>query len=164
VIIRQIALEDAAEFLELGRRLDEETRLMMLEPGERALTVEQQRERIEQVLASENRTVLLALSRGQVIGFLEALGGEYRRNRGTAHVVIGVLREFRGQGVGTKLFDSLEDWAHARGIHRLELTVMTHNPAVALYRRVGFEVEGTRRHSLLVDGTYVDEYYMSRLL
>ena len=42
---------------------------------------------------------------------------------------------------------------------------MTHNEAgIALYRRRGFEIEGTKKHSLLVGGRYVDEYYMARLL
>jgi RimJ/RimL family protein N-acetyltransferase len=44
------------------------------------------------------------------------------------------------------------------------LTVHTSNlQALGLYLRYGFQVEGVRRHSLLVDGRYVDEYLMSRL-
>jgi RimJ/RimL family protein N-acetyltransferase len=47
----------------------------------------------------------------------------------------------------------------------MELTVMAHNrSAVALYERSGFVVEGTRRDSMLVEGNYVDEYYMARML
>ena len=50
-------------------------------------------------------------------------------------------------------------------LHRLELTVMIHNaPAIALYQKFGFQIEGTKRASLKVDGTYVDEYVMSLLL
>jgi hypothetical protein len=42
---------------------------------------------------------------------------------------------------------------------------MTHNEAgIALYRRRGFKIEGVKKHSLLVGGWYVDEYYMARLL
>jgi len=42
---------------------------------------------------------------------------------------------------------------------------MTHNEAgIALYRRRGFEIEGIKKHSLLLGGRYVDEYYMARLL
>jgi RimJ/RimL family protein N-acetyltransferase len=42
---------------------------------------------------------------------------------------------------------------------------MTHNQArVALYKKQGFEIEGRKRHSLLVGGHYVDEYLMAKLL
>lgn len=37
-----------------------------------------------------------AESAGQLAGFAEARGGRFRRNRGTAHVVIGVLAAARG--------------------------------------------------------------------
>jgi hypothetical protein len=29
---------------------------------------------------------------------------------------------------------------------------------------MGFEIEGVKKHSLLVDGAFVDEYYMGKLL
>ena len=52
-----------------------------------------------------------------------------------------------------------------RGLHRLELTVMVHNTAaVGLYHKLGFGIEGTRKDSLLVNGAYVDEYAMAKLL
>jgi RimJ/RimL family protein N-acetyltransferase len=42
---------------------------------------------------------------------------------------------------------------------------MTHNePAVALYIKNGLEIEGTKRKSLVIDGQWVDEYYMSKIL
>jgi RimJ/RimL family protein N-acetyltransferase len=59
----------------------------------------------------------------------------------------------------------LEDWSREKGIHRLELTVMAHNTnAIGLYQKVGFQIEGTKKGSLFVDGQYVDEYYMAKLL
>jgi RimJ/RimL family protein N-acetyltransferase len=42
---------------------------------------------------------------------------------------------------------------------------MTHNEAgLALYKKMGFKIEGTKKDSLFVDGVYIDEYYMSKLL
>jgi RimJ/RimL family protein N-acetyltransferase len=55
-------------------------------------------------------------------------------------------------------------WSSSVELHRLELTVHTTNlRALNLYLRQGFQVEGVRRHSLRVDGQYVDEYLMSRI-
>ena len=79
--------------------------------------------------------------------------------------MIGILQKFTGMGIGTTLFTEAEKWARQVGIHRLELTVMSHNHAgLALYKKMGFFVEGTAKDSLLVDGTYVNEYYMAKIL
>ena len=63
------------------------------------------------------------------------------------------------------LLTELERWARNHHIHRLELTVVADNQrALALYRKMGFEQEGVKRHSLQINGKYVDEYYMAKLL
>ena len=42
---------------------------------------------------------------------------------------------------------------------------MVHNErAIRLYKKMGFEIEGTKKHSLFVNGQYVDEYYMAKIL
>jgi RimJ/RimL family protein N-acetyltransferase len=164
-VVRRIRETDAAPFLELCRKLDEETRFMMLEPGERGTSVEEQSRQIRDILLRDNQTVLVAEVGGGLVGYVAALGGDFRRNRHCAHVVTGVLKRFCGKGIGTRLFSELEQWARRNGVRRLELTVMAHNDrAINLYRKMGYEIEGSRRDSLLVNGSYVDEYYMGKLL
>lgn len=163
--IRTIRESDAEQFLNLCNRLDAETQFMMFEPGERTTTPGEQRTQIEQLLQHKNQTVFVAENADQLVGYLAAIGGEFKRNRQSVYIVIGILQAFTGQGIGTKLFQTLDEWAHQQHIHRLELTVMSHNKAgVALYKKQGFEIEGTKRHSLLVNGQFVDEYYMAKLL
>lgn len=138
---------------------------MLLEPGERTTTEEQQRERIRGVLRNENQTILLMERAGTLVGYVSGLGGRCRRNRHCARVVLGVLQEFSGQGYGKALLRGLEEWARARSVSRLELTVMVHNArAIGLYKGMGFLEEGTKRRSLLIDGRPVDELYMAKLL
>ncbi len=163
--IRQVTVDDAEAFLELRRHIDKETTFMMLEPGERQTTIEQERDRLNAMLATDNKIVFLAEDTSQLVGFLWANGGDYRRNRHNVHIVIGLRQSHIGQGIGTRLFTACERWAHERGLHRLELTVMTHNTiGLALYRKMGFEIEGTAKHAMQVDGEYVDLYTMSKLL
>ena len=63
------------------------------------------------------------------------------------------------------MFEALDEWAMKKDIHRLELTVAANNKAgLRLYEKAGFQMEGTKRDSLYIDGQYVDEYYMSKLI
>ncbi len=163
--IRAIRESDAEQFLLLGKVLDEETQFMMFEPGERNMTVEEQTQLIRNVLSQNNQMIFVVEHEDQLVGFLEALGGNYRRNHDCVYIVIGIRHDFAGQGIGSELFEALEKWAVDHRLHRLELTVMSHNErAIHLYQKMGFKTEGTKKDSLLVNGRYVDEYYMARIL
>ncbi len=163
--LRTIQEQDAEQYLALCRQLDEETHFMLLETGERTTTVEEQRERIRTILASANKTIIVAEVEGKLVGYIAGIGGDYRRNWKTVHIVIGVLQEYSGQGIGKRLFLALEEWSVRQGIHRLELNVMTHNQrGISLYQRMGYQVEGVKRDDLFVDGGYIDQYFMAKLL
>ena len=67
-------------------------------------------------------------------------------------------------GIGSKLFSELDKWARENNLTRLELTVVSSNMvAKYLYEKNGFEIEGTRKNAMIIDGKYVDEYYMAKL-
>ena len=145
-LIREIHENDAEGFLNLSQKLDKETQFMMLEPDERLTTAAEQRELINRLLLRDNQIILVAETDNRLVGYLAALGGEYRRNRHSAHIVIGILQDFASQGSGTRLFSEINGWAQRRSIHRLELTVMAHNTtALGLYKKMGFEIEGTKK-------------------
>ena len=143
ITIREIQINDAEAFLELNKQLDEETKFMMLEPGERDATVDAQVNRIRGFTEHKNSTLLVAQSESKLIGYIVAMGGQYKRNTHKAKIVIGIIQNYVGQGVGTRLFKQIEEWAKQTGLHRLELTVMKHNErGIALYKKVGFRIEG----------------------
>ncbi|MFK9090880.1 N-acetyltransferase family protein [Bacillus salipaludis] len=163
--VREIKVSDAKNLVELVRQVEEESEFMLMEAGERQITTEIQRTRIENMKKSENSTIFVAEEDDKLTGYIFAIGGTARRTKHSVYLVVGILRDYRGQGVGTKLFTRLEEWARDRGIHRLELTTVTKNkPGVALYKKMGFEIEGTKKDSLFINGEFVDEYYMSKLL
>jgi RimJ/RimL family protein N-acetyltransferase len=165
LIIRERKESDAEEFLSLCKKIDAETQFMMFELGERPTTIEEQRDEIKEILSRDNQTIFVAEKNGQLIGYLAAYGGRYKRNRHSVYVVTGILQAFTSRGIGTSLFEELERWAREKRIHRLELTVMVHNEAaLALYKKMGFEVEGRKQHSLVINGSYVDEYFIAKLL
>jgi putative acetyltransferase len=87
------------------------------------------------------------------------------RRSHVAGIGMSVALDAQGQGVGTALMVALIDWADnwAR-LLRLELTVFTDNPAaIALYKKFGFQIEGTHRAYALRNGAFADVLAMARL-
>ena len=163
-LVRRAVEADAPALIELRRRLFAETSFMLLEPAEFANTADDERKRIERLQARSNCAVLLAEVASQPVGVLTASGGELNRLRHSATLALGVAKSHWGQGIATAMVREAVSWSATAGLTRLELTVHTTNmAAIAVYLRCGFEVEGRRRKSLLVDGAYVDEYLMSRV-
>ena len=163
--IREIIYSDVESFVNLIKQVESESPFMLFESGERKISPEVQKKRIEVMNKSENSTIFIAELDNQLIGYLIAMGGNANRNKHSVYLVIGIIARYRGLGIGTKLIEQLEKWATEHGIHRLELTVLTDNEAgLRLYKKMGFDIEGTKRHSLFIDGQFVDEYYMSKLL
>lgn len=78
---------------------------------------------------------------------------------------MGVHDAHTGRGIGRRLLDAVLDYAdNWLGLIRLELSVNVDNaPALRLYERAGFEIEGRERQSILRDGVLVDAFTMSRL-
>lgn len=164
-MIREIKIEDAAPFLQLSKQLDEETKFMLYEPGERKFTAEQQEQMIHRFIENEYATIFVAVEEESIVGFILVNGNNIQRKRHVAGIVIGILQEYSGRGIGTKLFKEVEKWARLHDVWRLELTVMAHNTrAQALYKKAGFEKEGVKRAALIIDGENIDEYEMAKLL
>ncbi|KAB2334513.1 GNAT family N-acetyltransferase [Cytobacillus depressus] len=165
MLIREIHIDDAENFINLIKDVEAEADFMLMGAGERKTTPEQQRKQLERMEHQSNSTIFVAEEEGKLVGYLIAIGGSARRTQHSAYLVIGILENFRGKGIGTALFQNLEKWAMNHNISRLELTTVTQNEAgVALYKKIGFEIEGTKRNSLIIDGKPYDEYFMAKLL
>lgn len=164
MIIRPIEVSDAENFLELSKKIDE-SGFMLFEPGEKQTTVEQQRKFIERTLSEQKSIFFVAEIENKIVGFIAALGSNLKRNQHSANLVIGVLEDYRGQGVATKLFNRVFEWAKEVKISRLGLTVIKDNTkAFNLYKKMGFVLEGEKVQSLKINGEFVNEYYLYKLL
>jgi RimJ/RimL family protein N-acetyltransferase len=105
---------------------------------------------------------LVALSQG-------ALVGEIRVDpswMGFGDIGMMVAAQWRGRGVGSALLAAAIDWARARGLHKLALSVFPHNHAArSLYRKFDFVEEGRLvRHVRRADGQFWDLIEMGLLL
>ncbi|WP_110927769.1 GNAT family N-acetyltransferase [Bacillus massiliglaciei] len=165
MVIREISVEDAESFSNLIKEVEGNSDFMLMGKGERKTAPEQEKKRLEQVEKKNNSTIFVAEEKGKLVGYIIAIGGSVKRTKHSAYLVIGILQEFRGKGIGTKLFEHVTKWAQASNISRLELSVVTENKAgIALYKKSGFEIEGTKRNSFIIDGRPYNEFFMAKLL
>lgn len=127
-------------------------------------SVELWRKRLSDVTATDY--LLVAEVDGTVVGNLGLHGASTSpRRKHAASIGMSVRDDWQRRGVGTALMtvaiNIADNW---HNYLRLELTVYTDNAAaLALYRKFGFEIEGTLKDYAFRDGRYVDAYAMARL-
>lgn len=165
MITREIRTGDAKNFTDLIKKVESHADFMLMEDGERRTTPEQQKKQLERFEKQDNSTVFVAEDKDKLIGYIIAIGGTVKRTQHTVGLVIGILSEYRGKGIGSKLFNNITNWAEKHNLSRLELTVVKDNLAgVKLYKKHGFEIEGTKKKSLIINDIAYDEYYMAKLI
>ena len=108
--IRKIQMEDANNYLDMLLNLDNETKFMMFEPGERPTDINIIKNIIEKIINGDN-LILVAKDEENIVGFLSAQKGEYKRIKHTGYIVVGIREKYRGKGIGSKLFSELDTWA-----------------------------------------------------
>jgi len=164
VIIRPIEENDAESLWQMMSALDAETKYMMYEPKERMKNINRIKSTIKEAVTGNN-LFLVAEADHEIVGYISAQKGILRRVKHSAYIVVGIRAAYQRQGIGTSFFKQLDKWADEKWVTRFELTVMCSNDAARrLYEKNGFVVEGIKKNSMVVDGTYVDEYYMAKLL
>ena len=122
------------------------------------------REKIHDLNVDDRGIYLVAEHTGTVVGhaFLESL-----LLKATSHVVrltVVVHERFQRQGVGRALMNDLLGWARSNPrVEKVELQVRASNePAIALYRSLGFVEEGRKTRRLKLGPTeYADDVYMA---
>ena len=84
-----------------------------------------------------------------------------------ANIGIALLKDYWGQGIGSKMFETMIQTArNYGGITRLNLDVAEENErALALYKKFGFEVMCRFPDAMMLkDGTYLAELKMTKRL
>lgn len=109
---------------------------------------------------------LVACADGEVVGSIALETSPTRwRMRHVASIGMAVRDDWQGKGVGSKLMEAALDLAdNWLNLTRVELRVYVDNAAgISLYKKFGFEVEGTHRRLAFREGEYVDAYSMARI-
>lgn len=107
---------------------------------------------------------LLAMKNNELVGWCD---GRIVTGAGRGHAAslgIGVLPDYRGQGVGRTLMQAATNRLFAGGLDRVELEVYaTNERAIGLYESLGFVHEGRKRNARSLDGVTEDILIMAVL-
>jgi len=123
-------------------------------------------------IAQESETTLISLvacPKGDLAGVVGVVGlhlhSTQPRRAHAAELGMTVRDDWQGRGVGHALLAAALDMADRwLPLRRVQLTVFVDNAAaIHLYRKHGFETEGTLREFGLRDGQYMDVLLMARL-
>lgn len=160
--LRALTVAEASDYFHLMKQLDQETDYMLYLPEERSYDEEVYQRIIRKT--NEVGVIFGAFVSGNLVGMVAIQGNTLGKIRHSGYLVMGLLADFHGQGIGSALLQQAINWGKTQHLHRIELTVVKENvAAVSLYQKYGFEIEGLKRDSLLMKDSYYDEYYMGYL-
>ena len=167
ISVREATPSDAAALLAHLKALVAEPGINIpLRPEEVTTTLDQEKALLADIAESANAIMLVAEAEGAIVGELSLRAISPRRAvKHVATLGMSVSQAWRGKGVGSALMTDVIAWAPSAGIKRIELYVYARNaPAIALYEKFGFAIEGRRKGFIREGDEYLDDLVMGRLL
>ena len=123
--------------------------------------IESTRRFVDQII-EKGWSQFYAIHAGRVVGWCDVLRNEREGMRHVGHLGMGILPDYRGIKIGTRLISETVADAIRKGITRIELEVFASNTrAMALYQKMGFVAEGRKRRARFLDGEYDDNVLMA---
>jgi RimJ/RimL family protein N-acetyltransferase len=104
----------------------------------------------------------VVVAEGRIVGWCDIQRHEAPFFAHTGGLGMGLLAEFREQGIGRRLIEVTVEDAWTRGFTRVELHVFGSNErAIRLYEKVGFVHEGRFTDAIKVEDGYQDMLSMA---
>ena len=162
VEIRRATAADAEKILEYCKIAGGETDNLTFGAEGVSITVEQERDYLENVLHSTNQLYLIAVQDGDVVGtgILSGFGKPRLAHRG--ELSLSVKQALWGNYIGSRFLEKIIRFAReTAGMEILSLEVRSDNHrAIGLYKKFGFETIGTFKGFMKINGAYVDSDIM----
>ena len=161
-MIRTAKAEDAAQIIELQKRVLEEDDFLVTTLEEFQISVEDEKKWIAARLENERETFFVAEVDGELVGMLVFQSPTRIRLSHTGTFGMMVDKRLRGKGIGKALISELLAWAKQNPyIEKVSLGVFsTNEPAIELYKKMGFIEEGRKVKEFKVKDSYVDDILM----
>ncbi|MCX6653560.1 MAG: GNAT family N-acetyltransferase [Candidatus Bathyarchaeota archaeon] len=104
----------------------------------------------------------VAVAGDTVVGWIDITPRRAEPFKHCGALGMGVMKEHRGLGVGSRLIDHALSRAREIGLERVELEVLSSNTqAISLYEKNGFIKEGVKSKAFKLDGRYEDVIQMA---
>jgi RimJ/RimL family protein N-acetyltransferase len=101
----------------------------------------------------------------QIVGWCDVIPYPEPGFTHVARLGMGILKDFRGCGIGTRLLSACLAQAKDTPLEKVELHVFADNAAaIALYQKLGFQSEGCKQRGRKIDGKYQDIVLMALML
>ena len=163
-IFRTPSPADAAEMVEYMRKTAGETDFLLRTPEEVTMTAAEEEVFLSSIAESEYDCMIVCTVEGVLAGNCQISRHNKRKNCHRADVMIALLEEFWGLGIGTAMFQEMIALAESWGLMQLELEVIEGNRrAIALYEKMGFTTMAATPNAIhLSNGTILKEFLMIR--
>ncbi|RAI79272.1 GNAT family N-acetyltransferase [Macrococcoides caseolyticum subsp. hominis] len=165
VEIRRVNIKDAEGILEYCKIVGGETDNLLFGSEGLGFSVETERTIIENIAAKEKDIMLVAMDEDNIVGIGNIMGNGRMRIEHQARLAISVRKDYWGQGVGSRIMQSLIDFAKERSIEVITLEVYHANEsAIKLYEKFGFKEIGYFKNFSKVNDEYKDAVLMNLYL
>ncbi len=160
--IRVAKVADAQNLLDLKRSYIKNTTSIPLQLVEYPNDLNKELSIIEQYLSSSNSILLIAEFDNEAIGNIDLTGNVRSKLSHTAMIGMGIKEEWRNQGLGRALIESVLDWAKNHSeLKLIWLDVYASNElGYNLYKNTGFIVSGIIKDFFKEEHGYNDKVQM----
>lgn len=165
VCIRTPVADDTANLLEYLKAIFADDRFFMTtaEEAEARQTPEKEQEFLQSNYDNDSNLIMVTEADGKFVSMSHVSCGSKNRVRHVASLGISILPEYRGNGLGTLIMQTMIEWATRHPvIEKLALGVWDFNErAIALYKNLGFTEEGRKIQEVKFGPSdYADEILM----
>jgi len=172
VILRELRWEDLDRLLSFINSLVKEkrgdSRSGLYTGFDKTITREEEAEWLAETLVEIERGEVIntiAEIGGKIIANGEVTRGKYKDTRHHGHMGLTMINEYRGQGIGRRIIETLVQESRRAGLGTLEVEFLAvSETARRAYEKAGFKQAGIIPRKVLRGGKYFDGLIMFREL
>lgn len=166
ITIRTAVPKDASAIIGVMKEIMNESIYTIHESDEYRETTKSESNKIRKYLKAPGKIIIVALAKKEVVGFASFKNWDTKKTMHTGFLSIYQKKEYRGIGLGKELMRTLISWGRMnRIIRKMSLAVFSCNKnAIALYKKVGFKLEGLCPKDIKINSKYYDSVLMYKFV